>query len=611
MRNFTLVSVVVIIVVVVLVMLNRPEVSKPVIVEVDPVTTRTTATGDVVGYVDHNGSHAWLGIPFAQPPSGDLRWKAPLAAKPWSGTRESIAIGSACTQIGNVLSGADPADYGLPDGSEDCLYLNIWAPASADEVPNEGNRLPVMFWIHGGGNSIGHAGSESYNGANLAAGQNVILVSANYRLGPFGWFTHPALREQAASAADRSGNYGTLDVIAALQWVQNNISNFGGDPDNVTIFGESAGARDVLTMMASPIATGLYHRAIVQSGGYYASDFADAENYSDAEQPGHKFSSAEIINLLLIKDGIAADRTAAKAHQDQMSSAEISAYLMGKTADEILGIYSESTGSMLSMPQIFGDGHVLPSGETASELFLDPANYNVTPIILGTNRDESKLFSMMAANSVNRIFGIPWSFKDEAGYERDNRYATDAWKVRGVDELASNLRIAQGDSVFAYRFDWDEERSIFGFEMSKALGAAHGFEIGFVFGYFRSVFGLDLYTEEGIPGRDKLSNSMMSYWAEFAYNGSPGRGRDGSEVDWTPWQNGAADLDRLIILDTETDQGIRMVSDWLTLEKVKTKFLADASYDTQEDYCAAYKQIFRGGGFDQAEYDNLGVGGCE
>jgi para-nitrobenzyl esterase len=262
------------------------------------------------------------------------------------------------------------------------------------------------------------------------------------------------------------------------------------------------------------------------------------------------------------------------------------------------------------MPQIFGDGHVLPEGETNASLFLDTANYNVTPIILGTNRDEAKLFMMMGGDAVNSIFGIPWSLKDETAYERDNRYSTDAWKVRGVDDLAANLRQAQGESVFAYRFDWDEERSIFGFDMGKALGAAHGFEIGFVFGNFQSTFGLSLYDDDSIPSRDKLSSSMMSYWAEFAYSGKPGKGRDKTEVEWTPWQNGDDSSDRLIVLDTDRDQGIRMVSERLSIDKIKARFLADRSYANQEDYCKAYKQFFRGDVFDQDEYSNLWSEGC-
>jgi para-nitrobenzyl esterase len=609
MKKFLLISVVVVVGVVIVYMLIRPEAPEPRIVIADSATTRSTATGDVVGFIDHYDANAWLGIPFAQPPVGDLRWKAPVAATPWEGTRAALDIGSACTQIGNVLSGAKPEAYGAPDGSEDCLYLNVWAPAILSEVPTGNDRLPVMFWIHGGGNSIGHAGSASYSGAHLATRHNVVLVSANYRLGPFGWFAHPALRENA-SAADDSGNYGTLDNILALQWVQDNIGKFGGDPGNVMIFGESAGARDVLTLMASPLAAGLYHRAVVQSGGYGVSDLANAENYSDDEVPGHESSSREVINRILIKGGLAADRDAAKTFQDQMSLAEVAAYLRGKSAAEILGGYEESTGSMLNMPQIFGDGHVLPKGETNSSLFLDTANYNVTPIILGTNRDEAKLFMMMGGDAVNSIMGIPWSFKDEAAYERDNRYSTDAWKVRGVDDLAAILRETQGDSVFAYRFDWDEERSVFGFDLGKALGAAHGFEINFVFGNFGSTFGLNLYDDESIPFRDRLSDSMMSYWAEFAYSGSPGKGRDGNQVEWKSWENGDDSTERLMVLDTDRDQGIRMISDRLHIDDIKARFKADPSYATQKEYCEAYKLFFRGDAFDQDEYSNLGSEGC-
>ena len=158
------------------------------------------------------------------------------------------------------------AREGTPVGSEDCLYLNIYAPRFTDtDVPKDAARLPVMLWIHGGGNTIGEAGF--YNGGNLAAQQRVIVITTNYRLGPFGWFRHAATRNDGANELDRSGNFGTLDLVRALQWIRENAAAFGGDPNNVTIFGESAGGTNVFSLLLSPPARGLFHRAIVESGG--------------------------------------------------------------------------------------------------------------------------------------------------------------------------------------------------------------------------------------------------------------------------------------------------------------------------------------------------------
>ena len=552
----------------------------------DDSTTVTTEQGPVVGYLEPNGSSAWLGIPFAAPPVGNNRWRAPRPPEGRSEQLQALDYSAVCPQIGSGLAGAKSEDYGKPVGDEDCLYLNIWRPAGAKP-----GTLPVMFWIHGGGNSIGHGGSPTYQGANLAQAHNVVVVTMNYRLGPMGWFTHPALRSEVGSPSDHSGNYGTLDIVQALSWTQNNIANFGGDPTNVTIFGESAGGANVLTMMASPLAAGLYHKAIVQSGGLFVSTMAEAEHYSDAEIPGHDFSSAEIVNLLLVRSGQATDRQDAKRQQEEMTQADIVALLRSQSAGEILTLYQGSMGGMLDAPAVFGDGYVLSEDIQSAELFSDTNNYNVTPVMLGTNRDEVKLFMMLSGNETKTIFGIPYGLKDEDAYNRDARYGSNAWKASGVDSIATALTAAQSEPVFAYRFDWDEEKSVFGFDLATVIGAGHGMEIGFIFGNFQG-FGLDIYGEEGKPARDELSKSMMSYWAEFAYSGNPATGRDGQEVQWGPWTN-AGGADRLMVLDTTRDAGIRMTDELVTLSGIKAEFMQDQSFKTLADRCAGYARLFR------------------
>ena len=273
-------------------------------------TYRSINSGQIVGYKEPNGTLAWRGIPFATPPVGELRWKAPRPPEPWEGVRETLAFGSACPQrgFGGGTSGIT--------GAEDCLYLNVWQP------PRSETERPVMFWIHGGANHIGEAATPLYHGANLAAAHDVVVVSINYRLGPLGWLTHPGLRV-SGDLADDSGNYGTLDILRALEWVRENIAQFNGDPDNVTIFGESAGGFNVLTMMVSPLAAGLYHKAIVQSGGLTINSFSVAENFRDDEEPGSNSSSRELVNRLMVVDGRAENRQEAKAIQLSMTDIDV------------------------------------------------------------------------------------------------------------------------------------------------------------------------------------------------------------------------------------------------------------------------------------------------
>jgi len=556
-----------------------------------------TEQGLLIGYVEPNGSSAWLGVPFASPPTGNNRWRAPQPPESWDGQREALAYATVCPQIGSGLAGSKREDYGKPVGDEDCLYLNIWRPSGASP-----GALPVMLWIHGGGNSIGHGGSPTYQGANLAAAHNIVVVTINYRLGPMGWFSHPALRSELGSPADHSGNYGTLDIVQALKWTRSNIARFGGDASNVTIFGESAGGVNVLTMMASPLAAGLYHKAIVQSGGFFVSSMAEAENYSDAATPGHEFSSAEVVNLLLVRTGRAVDRDDARRQQEEMAATDIVGLLRSQSAGELLTLYAGSAGGMLDAPAVFGDGYVLSEGFMAAELFSDANNYNVTPVMLGTNRDEVKLFMMLSGEETKTIFGIPYGLKDVDAYNRNARYGSDSWKASGVDSIASALFNAQSEPVFAYRFDWDEEKSVFGFDLATVLGAGHGMEIGFVFGNFEG-FGLDIYGEEGKPFRNELSKSMMSYWAEFAYSGNPDAGRDNNEVQWQAWDN-AEGAKRLMVLDTTRDAGIRMTDELVTIESIKATFMKDESFAERSEKCAAFERLFQN--TDDADYQSLG-----
>jgi para-nitrobenzyl esterase len=571
----------------------------------DQSTLRQTPLGPVVGFTGARGANVWLGIPYAAPPVGALRWKAPRPAQPWTTPRNALAIGNMCVQFPSLLSGAGRSPKSnAPVGDEDCLYANVWAPPfSPSDVPSGDKARPVMFWIHGGGNSIGHGGS--YSGAHLATAHDVVVVTFNYRLGPFGWFSHPALRSADASAEDNSGNYGLLDSIAALQWVRDNIAAFGGDPNKVTIFGESAGGGDVLALMASPLAKGLFQNAIVESGGFFVATRAFAENYHDDATPGHPFSGREVVNRMLVRAGKAGDAAAAKTAQNTMSDEELRTLLTGATAADIMTLYEGGGFGMINAPEMFGDGAVLPLEPDAEKLFADPAQYNAVPVILGTNRDEPALFMVRDPKLVETRLWIFPRLKDEASYLRRVRYGADSWRIGGVDSIATVLAKSQPGQVFAYRFDWDEEGSVMGYDLSTALGAAHGLEIAFVFGEFEGGLGLS-YLYPKTPARDQLSKSMMSYWAEFAHSGNPGKGHDGNEVQWLPW---GTDGKTTILLDT-TPPGIRMSSDLITVDSLKQRLIADTSITDQREHCELYAQTFRWDWFDKEQYLHLGKEGC-
>jgi len=555
------------------------------------VTIRGTTAGEVVGFIGDHGARTWLGIPFAQPPVGALRWRAPQPPEPWEGTRETIVPGSMCPQKPSPLAAPSGPDAGAV-GSEDCLYLNVWAPANAA-------RLPVMVWIHGGGNTIGRG--DDYIGARLATRHNLVVVTINYRLGPFGWFAHPALT--TGSPQDDSGNFGTLDIIQALAWTRENIREFGGDPDNVTVFGESAGAFDTLAMMASPLAKGLFHKAISQSGGFSPTPRLHAQQ--DEAEGGHPYSAREIVNRLLVVDGRAPDRQAAAALQTGMGAPELREYLYGKTPDEIFALWGDSGFGMISAPDNFGDGYVLPALSTA-EIFSKAANHQVVPVILGTNRDEPALFMAQDPAFTKRFLWLFPRLKDEDSYLRIVRYGALAWKARGVDELADYMEAAGNPQVYAYRFDWDELPTRGGYDLGKALGAAHFLEVPFVFGDFEN-FPLSYLFEES-PSRDALSESMMSYWAQFAYTGDPGRGRDGDLPHWLSW---GTDGQRSLILDTPSGGGIRMMDERVTRQSVVEAIASDPAITSQRERCEIYLRTFRWGGqFDRAEYDGLGDEGC-
>lgn len=570
--------------------------SKPAPVASDNTLVNLDA-GDIIGYQNGLGVSVWRGIPFAQPPVGDLRWRAPRPPAPWQHPRQMLEPGPHCANQANNTS----LEKNLINGSEDCLYLNVFAPKNAQD-------RPVMFWIHGGANNGGTSNHPMLDGSQLASQFDVVVVSINYRLSAFGWLSHPALRANAQLPEDHSSNFGTLDQIAGLKWVQRNIAQFGGDAGRVTIFGESAGGWNVMALMASPLAADLFHGAIVQSGGLDIEPLQRAENF--IEDDGHEHSSRELINQLLVAEGRAPNRESAKALQTSMTEESLADYLRSKTTAEIFKAFrSETGGKVFRSLDLIGDGIVLPEAIASEELFADPANYNAVPVILGTNRDEMKLFLSFSPDQVDTFMGIPIGIKDSNRYQATSRYASDQWKIKAVDQLATVMREGQGDTVFAYRFDADDLRH-FGFiSLKELMGAAHAFEIPYVFGNFVTMMSNFIHPEYARDARDELSQSIMSYWASFAHYGRPASGYHNEQIEWTAWSN-RSNQNRLMILDTSLDGGIRMSPEKLQMQSLKQEFFSETSFSDQEEHCQIYKLLFTNADFIQAEYDNLGTSGC-
>ncbi len=480
-----------------------------------------TVYGPVQGFADQSDTWVWKAIPYAKPPVGELRWKAPQDPDPWNATRAETQFCSECTQY--TLTGSVA-------GSEDCLYLNIWRPQS------EETNLPVYFWIHGGGNSEGTASYEGYNGANIANKSDMVVVTVNYRLGPLGWFTYPALRSgQPGHELDDSGNYGTLDLIKALQWVQANIQAFGGNASNVTIAGESAGAINVFSLLISPLAHNLFQKAIAQSGLPIARTAADGEA-----------SAHDVILKLLVNDGNATDADSAQKYLDNLSDSQIAAYLRSKSAAELLKAYDTGYFGMIAFPYIFEDGTVIP--ETGYDMFMNGTYPNKVPLIIGTNKEETKVFLFLDPTFIG---------KDEL-YQTVASFSSDLWKAVGADGVARELSSHPDQpNVYVYQFLWgsggDTGNSVIPPPWGFKLGACHSLDIPFFFGndIWNSPLDQLVFTKDNRAGREALSSAMMAYVAQFARTGDPNK--PGTTLtEWSPWSN-AANGPKCILFNVQGD----------------------------------------------------------
>jgi para-nitrobenzyl esterase len=460
----------------------------------------TIGDGKLQGIPDNNAA-IFRGIPYAAPPVGNLRWRPPQPAVKWAGVRDATQFAPACPQSPN-----SPVMMVGPVGasSEDCLTLNVWKPAAAQD----GAKLPVMVWIHGGGFFTGSGSEQQFDGAPYVA-RGTILVTVNYRLGRLGFFAHPAL--DAENPSELHGNFGLMDQIAALKWVRSNIASFGGDPGNVTVFGESAGGISILALMTSPLAQGLFHKAIVESGVFpqpLRAIATDMPERPSAETLGKAFAASLGIS------------GAGEAAALRALPVEKVAPAMPVGADELASIQATSA------PMI--DGVMIVENIADSIALQHQAKL---PLIIGNNSFEAEVWLFLPGGKMGTVPIMPVDLEKILGRRvpAGDRAVAQYAERMGVDkanvgpEIASEIvstatrfiagRASSGSPTYLYQFDTVPTplRGI-------TPGAPHGAEVPYIFGTLSKLRNVASRTTDADHA---LSGTMIDYWASFARDGNP------------------------------------------------------------------------------------------
>lgn len=495
----------------------------------DGGTLRTLPEGQLQGKIE-NGAQAFLGVPYAEPPQ---RFSAPQDTQPWAGVRQATSFSEICAQQPSFFGDPDPSEFENPAithiGSEDCLYLNIWRPN------NTSGNLPVLVWVHGGSNIIGAGSEELYHGEKLANEQGIIIVSVNYRLSSLGWFYHPALAA-TSNALDGSGNYAHLDLVKALEWVNDNIAEFGGNSSNITLGGQSAGCTNVFGLIIDRTVENLYDRVICQSGF--------PQSYSTTLGT---LQSTEILYKLWVADGIIASELEGPAYEATQTDQQIADYL--RSTASLNDIITHQPAVLLNH---FEDGTVYPTN--AWTRFLT-GNYNKKPMIIGSTKDEGTIFTGRLFN----IGQVEWwdniQMQDPSNLSLDDfidpatqpiALATaDVLSVFMnvlIDKVVRSARLYQSQPIYRYDFEWDQSPGVW----KDLMGAYHSVDLPFMFGNFpeQGDFTSFSWNSSNASSREALSAKTRKYFGQFIHNGNPNRMFDGL-TNWDNWSNWSFQYKRL------------------------------------------------------------------
>jgi len=464
----------------------------------------TTALGQITGLQVSSNVEAYLGIPYAAPPIGNLRWKATRPPTPWNGTLIADKFKPACPQHGNFFANVPSSKFGKPVGNEDCLYLNIWKPSNSTE------KLPVVFWIHGGSNFKGTTSDPMYNGTYLASHSNVVMVSINYRLGLLGAFSHEAI--ETDDKFDSSGNYVTLDLVQGLKWVRENISNFGGDPDNVIIMGQSAGCMNVWGLLQTPISEGLFHKAVCSSGlpNMYPKAIA-------------RTRSNDFIENLVVNAGLVKEKEEAKNFISEKDKQWIHDFLYSRTTEELV------MAQDYTVPfQHIEDNAVFPRGLDGTTLGL----FHHVPMIIGSTRDEgtylagSKHFKVDQPTLWSYLQNTPPNLKFEDLIDVSySKYKAETTAVSlSFNQSVSNAYLTARTyhpETYNYIFNWNEAPE----PWKKIYGVVHCMDMFFFLGNFDTTnenFARFAWNDENKESRLALREKVNKHFTQFFWTGNPG-----------------------------------------------------------------------------------------
>lgn len=487
----------------------------------------TTMSGQIEGKKTSK-AYIWLGVPYGQ----TERWKAPMAPDSWSRTRS-------CKRP-------------RKGKGDDCLFVNIYKPVSKKE------KMPVMVFLHGGGN-VGGTANRSFSSFVKETG--VIVVSVEFRQGAFGWFQSRGL--QTGDRMTDSGNFAMLDIKLALEWVQNNIEAFGGDKQNVTLSGFSAGARDALNCVISPAMKGLFHKVLSLSGGMTTCSVREGRRWSNQK-----------LAKILVRRGRFSNQKRALKYVKRIGKKKLNKLLYSLSDKEVKKIAGATSLRLTNFPQNFRDGKVIPK---AGFDVLEYGGYNRVPMILGSNNSE---FANVSYKTLHRILvKNPKTFKNRAQFYRllkkSKEYGSKLQTSFYLERLANKLSIdPYHEDFYTYRFKWGEDRRVVGANYARYVGAIHGMDVDFLLGrYKKGEAGTSdsIYTRANLPGRQALTSVMRQYVSNFCHTGNP-NGIDGQgnvPVQWEKWRRVPGSKRIMTFSASRREAEVNMISRTINRAKVK------------------------------------------